>query len=241
MHVSYGTHARENTGYSGKSGRFHVLCPEEFMPVGQKCVKTPIKAEAIFEDAAKECAGENGEIYKPSNPLQEIIMKAYMEMKGIEQMWINVMRVEGKWIVGGKKELTSYQSNWAPYQPSQDGDCVYMSANQNYKWVVGNCEQLSKPFFCELREPYCPAGYTWVPTTLNSCFKRYPMSGQFITSEISANKICARDKTRLAVIRTENEKAGILNWADNDKPPDQIRTYYLGMKQYEDTIMLSNR
>lgn len=240
MRASYEGHAKSNVGYAGKSGWFRNICPLGFMPVGAKCLKLPLQRPAIFEEIKKVCAVTSGELYKPTDPLQKMIMRAYMELQGVTEMWIHVVKVDGEWLIAGKHPITQFEDNWANGQPSEAGECAYVSAAADYKWKAGNCENF-KPFYCELKEPDCPDGYTWIPTTLNSCFKKYQLDRDVIASEITANKMCARDHTRLAVIETEDEKEGISNWADKDKRESISRTYYLDYRKKGDHMILSRR
>ena len=43
------------------------------------------------------------------------------------EVWINVQKVGGKWTVGGTRELTEFESDWAEGEPSGAmSDCAYM-------------------------------------------------------------------------------------------------------------------
>ena len=46
----------------------------------------------------------------------------------MNEIWINVKKVGGKWTIGGTKPLTDFESDWAPGEPvnADSVDCAYM-------------------------------------------------------------------------------------------------------------------
>ena len=47
------------------------------------------------------------------------------------ELWVNVRKKDGKWLIGGVKELSYFESDWDEEEPS-DGlskDCAFLSKN----------------------------------------------------------------------------------------------------------------
>ena len=87
----------------------------------------------------------------------------------------------------------------------------------SFKWKTGLCN-MGRPYFCTARSPLCPPGYTWIAALGSSCFKITDQKGiqvgsDMVNAEPISNKMCAQEGTRLASVRTLEEKTGLLNWA----------------------------
>ena len=44
-------------------------------------------------------------------------------------MWVNVRKKDGKWLIGGVKPLSYFESNWDEGEPSEglSKDCAFLS------------------------------------------------------------------------------------------------------------------
>ena len=87
----------------------------------------------------------------------------------------------------------------------------------SFKWKTAICNQ-GRPYFCTARAPRCPPGYTWIASIGSSCFKITELKGsrvgsQTVNAEPSFHKACAQEGTRLASIKTSEEKTALLEWA----------------------------
>ena len=50
-------------------------------------------------------------------------------LEDINDLWIDVQKVDGRWKISGVQELTKFESDWAPDEPKDqiNLDCVYLS------------------------------------------------------------------------------------------------------------------
>ena len=57
--------------------------------------------------------------YSPISRIQNLIFIEFlMNTTSVNELWINVKKVGGKWTIGGTKQLTDFEADWAPGQPS---------------------------------------------------------------------------------------------------------------------------
>ena len=50
-------------------------------------------------------------------------------LENINELWIDVKKFDGTWTISGVKELSKFESDWAPGEPKDEEnyDCAYMS------------------------------------------------------------------------------------------------------------------
>ena len=63
---------------------------------------------------------------------QKILVTA--ELQNINELWIDVKKVEGVWKISGVRELTKFESDWAPGEPKNETNlnCAYLSKQHGY-------------------------------------------------------------------------------------------------------------
>ena len=93
----------------------------------------------------------------------------------------------------------------------------FLFAFFSFKWKTGLCNS-GRPYFCTARTPNCPPGYTWIAALGSSCFKVTDQKGirvgsEMVNAEPTFNKMCAQDGTRLASVKTLEEKTALWDWA----------------------------
>ena len=44
-------------------------------------------------------------------------------------MWVDVRKIDGKWLIGGAKQLSFFESDWDAGEPSEglSKDCAFLS------------------------------------------------------------------------------------------------------------------
>ena len=55
-------------------------------------------------------------------------------LENINELWIDVKKVDGVWKISGVKELSKFESDWAPDEPKNQTnlDCAYLSKQNGY-------------------------------------------------------------------------------------------------------------
>ena len=155
--------------------------------------------------------------------------------QGIDELWIDVQKQNGIWKSKGLA-FNAFKAAWAPGEPkSSDGfECAYISRLADYKMKADFCKT-PKKYICMAVKPNCPEGYTWLPAygQGRSCFKIVGSdNGEFNV----ANKLCLKDKTRLATPMSSNDTGVLSTWiplsgslSDSGQPYTSVQTSYFSL------------
>lgn len=136
--------------------------------------------------------------------------------------------------------LNAFKATWAPGEPknSVGFECAYLSRLANYQMKAEGCKT-PKKYFCMALKPNCPEGYAWLPAygQGRSCFKIVgPDSKEFNV----ANKLCLKDKTRLATPMSLSDQTVLSTWipvsgslSDSGQPYASVGSayFFLGIIQ----------
>ena len=50
-------------------------------------------------------------------------------LEDLNELWVNVVKLEGVWKIAGVQKLSNFEADWAPNEPQNKTnlDCVYLS------------------------------------------------------------------------------------------------------------------